>query len=105
MNVHDNIEFAHSLDSCRLVLSRLFHIAIQNEIDVVSGDFNRAHLVVKEVLDDMQNRRIQANAPNIPKVYVINNLPKSPEVLTVLFVHQPYVGRFATRQQAQAACM
>ena len=36
MNVHYDSKAAHSPDSCRLVLSRLFQIAIQNHVDIVS---------------------------------------------------------------------
>ena len=92
MNVHYNSHDAHTVDSCRLVLIILFRIVIQNETDIVSGDFNQAHLVVEEVLDDLLNRRIRSNAPNNPKVYVSHNLPNSSEILTVLFVHEPYLG-------------
>ena len=55
MNIHYNSWAARSLDSCNLILSRLFQIAIENEVDIVSGEFNKGRYAISAALDDLLN--------------------------------------------------
>ena len=53
MNVHANSRAAHSKDSNKLVLGRLFIIAILNHCDIITGDFNQAQHQIPDALNDI----------------------------------------------------
>ena len=58
-------------------------ICLTEKVDILTGDFNRSAIHIKKVLNDFY-----ARYPNFPKVYVVYNLPNSPEIVTIIFVHK-----------------
>ena len=82
-NAHYNSYWAkQSPESVQTILGRLFMLCIRDKIDILTGDFNRSAKYIKMVLNDFYARK-----PDFPKVYVIYNVPNSPEIVTIIFVH------------------
>ena len=85
MNIHYKSNRGYGADSCNIVLGRLFGLCVRDEIDICTGVFNRSARHIAAVLND-----IVARMEHPPKIYYMHNMPNSPEIATIIFVHHPH---------------